>query len=69
MTPLNSIIGNSQISRSKIVELFEELMKTNRVLSTKRKNEITDGYAETLKLVRAIQQSGIQMWFYNQNQI
>ena len=62
MTPLNCIIGNSKIIQSRFIELHHYIKKAlPNDQNTLSKNE------ETFKMLLAIQQSGVSMWFYNQN--
>jgi len=57
MTPLNCILANSRIVYRRFSELTDPFEQDKQV---KVKNE------ETLKIIKAIQQSGQSMWYYNQ---
>ena len=63
MTPLNSILGNSQIVIKRFLELHQTLIVYDDTWVDNQKND------ETLKLLIAIKQSGQAMSYYNQNQI
>ena len=63
MTPLNSILGNSNILMKRFIEMQQELVS----FDPGRENSIRD--VETLVLLKAINQSGLAMQLYNQNQI
>jgi hypothetical protein len=60
MTPLNSILGNSRILLRRFFEMQKKLIEYDRELwINNQKNE------ETLKLLKAVQQSGQAMSYYN----
>ena len=70
MTPLNCILANSKIVLKRFRENFELLEEYYKVIQDPegaKKMKIRGD--ETLKILRAIEQSGQAMWFYNQNQI
>jgi hypothetical protein len=70
MTPLNCILANSKIVYKRFKENFELLEKYFLMigdLEGAKKMQIRG--EETLKILKAIEQSGQAMWFYNQNQI
>lgn len=59
MTPLNSILGNSQIVIKRFLELHQTLIVYDDTWVDNQKND------ETLKLLIAIKQSGQAMSYYN----
>jgi len=62
MTPLNCIIGNSKLVMGRFIELnelFKKMQPDNKAVLERNK--------ETFMLMQAIEQSGVAMWFYNQN--
>jgi hypothetical protein len=63
MTPLNSILGNSGILLKRFYEMQNKLIEYDQAWINNLKNE------ETLKLLKAVHQSGQAMSYYNQNQI
>ena len=69
MTPLNSILGNSQIILNKIYEFRELLCRMYQLIKVPIDKKEMARLDETYTMMRAIQQSGQIMWYYNQNQI
>ena len=69
MTPLNSIISNSQMVLRRILEFHEAVEEKLLRSKDPKMIELVEKSKETMFFTRAITQSGMLMWFYNTNQI
>ena len=70
MTPLNIILANSRIAVKRFIEIqkfLEDYFEIKQNPSLKK--EFLEKNTETINIIRAIEQSGQGMWYYNQNQI
>ena len=54
MTPLNSILSNTKIVYNTLLQMMQDGRFEDR---------------DSLKMLGAVQQSGMIMWYFNQNQI
>lgn len=70
MTPLNSILGNSNLVRDQIQQSLAGLMKkVENLLNLEELPNMIKGMHENITLISAVQQSGMVMYYYNMNQI
>lgn len=71
MTPLNSIIGNTNMTRSNLKMIYKQvgLIGNSSPNAAEAAIKILENYEFNMDLIRNVQESAILMLFHNKNQI
>ena len=68
MTPLNCILAQTKIVSKRYLEAMQLLKEYFKIIKDENSNKKQDIKGkETLKILQAVEQSGLAMWFYNTN--